>query len=64
MDQIYRPFFLNFMIKPEKQNDFVELTTFMSSGWNAETLIPCHGDIIRGKALIKSILNKHFKLND
>ena len=52
------------MIKPEKQNDFVELTTFMSSGWNAETLIPCHGDIIRGKALIKSILNKHFKLND
>jgi len=28
--------------------------------WDAETLIPCHGDIIRGREKIKQVLYSNF----
>merc|ERR1712157_357792 len=58
MDQIYRPFYLNYMIKQE--SEFQNIVQIILNQWDTEVLIPCHGDIIRGKSLIRSILTKHF----
>lgn len=57
MDQVYRPFYLNFMI--EKQDEYKKVANFILNEWDIETLIPAHGDIIRGKELIRKILQNH-----
>lgn len=67
MDKLFRPFYLNLMVKNEKQDDFQKITSFISGlsadGWDAETMIPAHGDIVRGSGLIKSVLKEHFNLS-
>lgn len=67
MDNIYRPFFVNLMIKSEQRNNFNDITRFMSgknkTGWQTETLVPAHGDLIRGTALVTNILSKHFNID-
>jgi len=30
--------------------------------WDVETVIPAHGDILRGKEFIRSVLTKYFQL--
>jgi len=57
MDQVYRPFYNNFMIT--KRKEYLEVLSYILNEWDIETLIPAHGDIIRGKMLIRSILQSH-----
>jgi len=59
MDKVYLPFFKNFMIKDRAR--FEEIATVILDEWNIETVIPCHGDIVRGKELCKSILTTHLR---
>ena len=32
----------------------------ITGGWDVETIIPCHGDIVRGRQLCRRVLEKHF----
>lgn len=57
MDQVYRPFYNNFMIT--KRKEYLKVLSYILNEWDIETLIPAHGDIIRGKMLIHSILQSH-----
>ena len=60
MDQIFRPFYLNFMISgDEKREEYKKVVNFILTEWDIETLIPAHGDVVRGKSLIRQILQSH-----
>mmetsp|Transcript_47000 Transcript_47000/g.69622 ORF Transcript_47000/g.69622 Transcript_47000/m.69622 type:complete len:373 (+) Transcript_47000:57-1175(+) len=61
MDKIYLPFYKKFMINDRKYYD--EAVKVVLEEWDVETLIPCHGDIIRGKEKIEQVLAKHFLVN-
>ena len=61
MDKVYYPFYMNFMIKDRRKYD--EIVDMVVNKWDVETLIPAHGDIIRGSALIKSVLKSFFKVS-
>jgi hypothetical protein len=57
MDKIYLPFYKNFMVKDRSYYD--EMKKIVLEEWDVETLIPAHGDIIRGKELIQKVLSRH-----
>jgi hypothetical protein len=57
MDKVYRPFYKKFMIKDRSYYD--EVKKILLEEWDIETLIPAHGDIIRGKDLIREVLSEH-----
>ena len=60
MDKIYLPFYKKFMVKNRpKYDDIVEI---ILDEWDIETVIPCHGDLIRGKKLIRRVLGEHCKI--
>ena len=59
MDQVYLPFFKNFMVKDRARYD--EIVKVILDEWDIETVIPAHGDIIRGKDLVRSVLSKHLR---
>lgn len=68
MDKLFRPFYNNFMIKDEQKNQFKQIARFItcgdaSGGWEVETIIPAHGDIVRGKELCRQVLEKHFNID-
>ena len=67
MDRLFRPFYNNFMIRHDKRHTFIDIVDYMTScgdgnGWDVETIIPCHGDIIRGRLLCRKVLNRHFSI--
>jgi len=61
MDKIYLPFYKQFMVghkgaRREKYNMCVEKLL----SWQAELIVPCHGDVVRGKSLCDQVLRTHF----
>ncbi|KAL3801658.1 hypothetical protein HJC23_013163 [Cyclotella cryptica] len=67
MDKLFRPFYNNFMIKSEQRDKFQQIARFVtcgdsSGGWEVETIIPAHGDIVRGKELCRKVLERHFNI--
>jgi len=69
MDKLFRPFYLNLMIQNKKRDDFKQIAAFISGvdssspSWDIEIVIPCHGDILRGKNFTKEVMRSHFKLS-
>jgi hypothetical protein len=61
MDSIYLPFYKNFMIK--NRTKYKEAIGIILDEWDVETLIPAHGDIIRGKTLIRNLLSQHLSID-
>lgn len=59
MDKVYLPFFKNFMVKDRQRYD--EMMRVVLDEWEIETLIPCHGDIIRGSKMVRDVLRKHLQ---
>lgn len=59
MDKVYLPFFKNFMVKDRPRYD--EIVKVILDEWDIETVIPAHGDIIRGQKQIRSVLSKHLR---
>ena len=49
-----------FMINDKKR--YEDLVTVIVDEWETHTLIPCHGDVIRGKEKIRQELGRHFKI--
>lgn len=65
MDKLFRPFYLNLMVKSDSKNRFRNIASFISGdGWDVRTVIPAHGDIVRGKTFCRNILKDHFNLRD
>lgn len=62
MDKLFQPFYMNLMIQ-QKQRFRDEIVHILLEEWDIETVVPAHGDIIRGKEVIRSVLRKHFNLN-
>jgi len=68
MDKLFRPFYLNLMVQNKKRDDFKEIAMFISGlessspDWDIETVIPAHGDIVRGSTFTKEVLRGHFNL--
>jgi hypothetical protein len=62
MDKVYRPFYMNLMVGSEQQRQqkYESIVKFILQKWDVETLIPAHGDIVRGKSLIQQVLQDHF----
>lgn len=66
MDNIYLPFYKRVMVggkgrslsKSRRLNYEKAVNKILN--WDIETIIPCHGDIIRGKDLCNNVLRKHF----
>lgn len=66
MDKLFRPFYMNLMVQSDAKDRFRRLASFLSgvdeNGWDVRTVIPAHGDIIRGKVFCRNILKDHFML--
>ena len=70
MDKLFRPFYMNLMVKRNSKEEFKKIASFISgnvdswvdNSWEVETVIPAHGDIVRGSTLTKSVLREHFNL--
>lgn len=60
MDNIFLPFYKNFMVKDRTK--YQEVVKVILDEWEVETLIPAHGDIIRGKTLIRNVLSEHLRI--
>ena len=59
MDKIYLPFYKRLMVNNRKRYD--DVVALIVDEWEIHTLIPCHGDIIRGRERIRQTLAKHFE---
>ncbi|KAL9186295.1 hypothetical protein ACHAXT_005533 [Thalassiosira profunda] len=65
MDKLFKPFYMNLMVKGDKRDEFKAIAKFIAcgSGWEVETIIPAHGDIVRGRELCRKVLETHFNIN-
>ena len=59
MDKIYAPFFNNFMVSD--QTAYRNVCNHIKNEWDIENVIPCHGDIIRGRGLVQEALGSFFR---
>lgn len=60
MDKVYGPFFRNFMVqRPDAYRDTVQ---HILNQWDVELIIPAHGDLLRGKDFIRTVLTEHFQV--
>ncbi|KAL7534728.1 hypothetical protein ACHAXR_009545 [Thalassiosira sp. AJA248-18] len=76
MDKLFYPFYMNLMVKNDKREKFHEIARFVTCGgggdnnngsnsggaWEVETIIPAHGDIVRGRELCRKVLETHFNI--
>jgi len=62
MDKIYYPFYNAAMITD--RSEYKAIADHILNVWDVETVIPAHGDILRGKEFIRSVLTKYFKLDE
>jgi len=59
MDKVYLPFYKRLMINDMQR--YEDVVAIMIDEWETHTLIPCHGDLIRGREKIREVLSTHFK---
>jgi Domain of unknown function (DUF4336) len=59
MDKVYLPLFKNLMVNDRSRYD--EIVKVILDEWDVETVIPAHGDIIRGKELCSTVLQNHLR---
>jgi len=61
MDVVYKPFYKIFMVgtSGERRERYEECVKTLLS-WKPDIIVPCHGDVIRGKDLVERVLREHF----
>lgn len=62
MDKVYYPFFNNLMVTDK--SEYKAIANHILNVWDVETVIPAHGDVLRGKAFIRSVLTKYFQIDE
>ena len=60
MDKVYYPFFNNFMVTDP--SEYKDIANHILNVWDVETVIPAHGDILRGKDFIRKIFTEYFQV--
>jgi Domain of unknown function (DUF4336) len=60
MDKVYYPFYTNLMVTDKAE--YQAIANHIVNVWDVETIIPAHGDILRGKDFIRSVLMRYFQL--
>ncbi|GKZ00318.1 hypothetical protein MPSEU_000984700 [Mayamaea pseudoterrestris] len=58
MDKVYLPFFDNFMV--QDKTAYRKIVKHMLDVWDIEMIVPAHGDVIRGKDLVRKALTKFY----
>ena len=58
MDQVYKPFYNNLMVQ-DKQS-YQRIVDTILNKWDVATVIPAHGDLVRGKPMVQQVLQTHF----
>jgi hypothetical protein len=59
MDQVYAPFYRTFMVTDPVE--YRAIVHHILNVWDVETVIPAHGDILRGREFIQSVLKRALK---
>lgn len=63
MDRIYLPFYRRFMVgRGERRKQYERLVGTIIDEWRPEAILPCHGDVVLGEELCRSVLKKHFQV--
>ena len=62
MDRVYLPFYRRLMVgySGERRRRYKEMVERLFA-WDVEVLVPCHGDVICGRELCRSVLKDHFE---
>jgi hypothetical protein len=55
MDKVYLPFFDNCMV--QDKDEYQAIVRHIVDVWDVETVIPAHGDVLRGKELVRKYLS-------
>ncbi len=68
MDKIFKPFYMNLMVKRDVKDTFNDVAKYITcggsgNGWEVETIVPAHGDIVRSKAICRKVLENHFNIS-
>lgn len=58
---MYLPFYKNFMVRDKLK--YNEICKLLLDEWHIETLVPAHGDILRGEKLVREVLERHLTLD-
>ena len=45
------------------QSKYSEISKIVLDEWEIETVVPAHGDVIRGKEMVREVLENHLKLS-
>lgn len=62
MDKVYLPFYKRVMVgRSGERRDRYNAAVAQLLAWEPEYIVPCHGDVIKGKQLCQKVLNLHFK---
>ena len=63
MDIIYRPFYVNLMVKIDNEQNKIynDIVDYILNVWDVNIIVPAHGDVIRGRKPIRDVLSKHFE---
>jgi Domain of unknown function (DUF4336) len=56
MNRLYLPLYKNIMVTDKDK--YRKIVNFIVNNWEATTLIPAHGDLIRGQKIIQQVLTK------
>jgi len=61
MDKVYLPFYKALMVGSggPRRERFGELVRRVLD-WEVEAVVPCHGDVVRGRELCRRVLTEHF----
>lgn len=58
MDKIYLPFYENFMV--QNRDAYQTILHHILDVWDVEMVVPAHGDVLRGKPLVRQALTQFF----
>ena len=61
MNRLYLPIYKSLMVI--QKETYQQIVDFIINQWQATTLIPAHGDLVRGKNVIQQVLNRQLKLS-
>ena len=59
MDKVYLPFYRQFMVGGGRREAY-KAAVGRVLAWAPETIVPCHGDTLRGREACRMALTKHF----
>jgi len=59
MDKIYKPFYQKYMV--QNKDRYSEMVDVILNEWDIETLVPAHGDLVRGRD-VAPVLRDHLLL--